>query len=350
MNIPEKALAKYLAAKEKAPIRILRYHKIGSGWHGTGSSLVYLAGKTKKEVILRTERPVGFSHEYPADQARVFLLQHQMSKMIPRHVESIDVGGLMTNDKVISIGDCTNFFQLVEKAKGIEYMSDLEAILKRGKLSASDKQKALRLSDYLVQLHSRKFTGAHELGRSIHRRHTRDAVGHGEMLMGVIDTYPDELSWISRQAITELILAAVRFRERIKDKHYRLCRMHGDFHPSNIIFKNRREFMVLDASREVWGEPADDLTALGINYLWFALRQKGKFTGPFMQLFRLFLNNYLKKTRDTGVYRILPLFMAFRGVVVAHPRFYPDQTDSSRRKMFRFIASCLKAGKFKWPG
>lgn len=350
MKIPEKALIKYLAAKEKLPVRIISYKKLGSGWHGAGHRLVYLTGRKIKEVIIRTQRPLGFSHEYPADQARVFLLQHQLSKLIPRHIRSIDVGGLSAKNEAITIGGCKAFFQVVEKANGIEYMDDLENILKRGKMIEGDREKALLLSDYLVRLHARKFNGTANLARSIHRRHTRDAVGHGEMLMGVIDTYPDKLSWITGREMTAIIVAAVRFREKIKDRHSRLCRMHGDFHPGNVIFASKKEFVVLDASREVWGEPADDLTAMGINYLWFALRQEGKFSGPFMELFRLFLNNYLKKTKDKGVIRIMPLFMAFRGVVVAHPRFYPDQTNSSRRKMLRYIAGCLKAGKFKWPG
>ncbi len=350
MNIPQKALKKYLTAREGKKIRILRFRRLGSGWHGSGYLLAYQAGNAYKEVIVRTERPLGFSHEYAADQARVFLLQHQLSKLIPRHIRSLGVGGLSGRGEAVDLGDCRAFFQLVEKAEGRQYMDDLTAILRRGKLTSLDRKKALLLSDYLVKLHSRRFRGAATMARSIHRRHTRDAVGHGEMLMGVIDTYPDHLAWASRSQITGLILEAAAFREKIKDAHSRLRRMHGDFHPGNIIFGSERDFTVLDASREVWGEPADDLTALGINYLWFALRQKGEFGGPFMELFRLFLDNYLKKTGDTGVLRIMPLFMAFRGAVVVHPGFYPDQTNAARRKMLRYIRDCLKAGKFKWPG
>jgi len=146
--------------------------------------------------------------------------------------------------------------------------------------------------------------------------------------------------------VIDLVDSAVRFRERIKDRHNRLRRMHGDFHPGNIIFKNHKDFVVLDASRELWGEPADDLTTLAINYLWFAVQHKGNFSGPFEELFHLFFDNYIKKTKDRGILEIVGLFFAFRGVVVIHPTFYPKQANSVRRKIFIFIRNVLRAKTF----
>ena len=221
-------------------------------------------------------------------------------------------------------------------------MTDLEIIKQRGSLTPADRKKALLLSNYLVALHKKKFKGPRDLACSIHRRHTRDAVGHGEMLMGVLDTYPDRIGWVSKKEMIDLVDGAVKFRERIKDRHNRLRRMHGDFHPGNILFQNNKDFVVLDASRELWGEPADDLTTLAINYLWFAVQHKGSFSGPFAELFHLFFENYLKKTKDRGILEIVGLFFAFRGVVVIHPTFYPKQTNSVRRKIFNFIRNILK--------
>jgi adenylylsulfate kinase-like enzyme len=54
--------------------------------------------------------------------------------------------------------------------------------------------------------------------------------------------------------------------------HARLARMHGDFHPFNIVFDGAQPTM-LDASRGVCGDPADDLTALAVNFLLFALSE-----------------------------------------------------------------------------
>jgi len=345
VRIPEKSMRRYLAEKEGAPVKIVSYERLGEGWHGAGYEVAYRVTGRLKNVILRVQRPLGFSHEYAADRARVFLLQHDLSRRVPRHVRSLDVGGL-AKGKLVSIGECKEFFQVVEKVSGREYMKDLEMIAKRGALTPADRRKALLLSNYLVSLHNKKLKGPKELARSIHRRHTRDAVGHGEMLMGVLDTYPHRVSWLPKKETIGLVDLAVKFRERIKDRHNRLRRMHGDFHPGNIIFKNDRDFVVLDASRELWGEPADDLTTLAINYIWFAVRQKGKFAGPFADLFHIFFDNYLKKTRDPGVLEITGLFFAFRGVVVIHPTFYPEQSILVRKKMLSFIKNVLKVKRF----
>jgi aminoglycoside phosphotransferase (APT) family kinase protein len=56
--------------------------------------------------------------------------------------------------------------------------------------------------------------------------------------------------------------------------------VHGDFHPWNILFQNDCDFAVLDRSRGEWGDPADDVAPLTINYLFDpreapALRSRG---------------------------------------------------------------------------
>jgi hypothetical protein len=347
VRIPKKFMQRYLKEREKAPVRIIKYKRLGAGWHGTGYEIVYLAKNRIKQVILRTQRPVGFSHEYAADRAKVFLLQHSLSKLVPKHIQSLDVGGYTPQGKLVSIGECKEFFQIVEKVTGREYMRDLEIIKQRGSLTPADRKKALFLSNYLVELHKKRFKGPRDLARSIHRRHTRDAVGHGEMLMGVLDTYPERVAWLSKKETINLVDLAVKFRERIKDRHNRLRRMHGDFHPGNIIFKDGKDFVVLDASRELWGEPADDLTTLAINYIWYAVQHKGNFSGLFAELFRLFFDNYLKKTKDKGILEIVGLFFAFRGVVVIHPTFYPKQSILVRKRMLNFIKNVLKTKRFE---
>jgi len=45
------------------------------------------------------------------------------------------------------------------------------------------------------------------------------------------------------------------------------------FHPWNLLFRTETDFSVLDRSRGEWGEPADDVAALAVNYLFFGLRR-----------------------------------------------------------------------------
>ncbi len=349
IKIPESVVQKYLSEKEGAPVKILEYEKLGSGWHGVGYKVKFKIQSSKskgnpnnliKEVVLRTLMPVNFGHDWLSDRAGSFVLQHQLAQEIPNHIGSFDVSGYSKGGKLVSLGDIKEFFHVVKVAKGVPYSDDLDRIKGTGELKDGDLEKAQILSDYLVRLHGKKFKGSREELRSIRRRHNRDAVGHGEMMMGVIDTYPDKFDFATGEELADLICRTVKFREKIKDIPVVPCRMHGDFHPGNIMFDGRK-MTVLDASREMFGDPADDMTSMAINYIWFAVMQTGKFDGPFAKLFDVFWKNYFKKTGDRLIAKTAGVFFAFRGVVVAHPFFYSRQTDSVRRKMMRFVENVL---------
>ena len=349
-TIPRSVIKNYLEAKERSRVNILSYEKLGSGWHGTGYKIRYKVqgtrdkGKTK-EVVIRTLMPEGFSHDYLSDRAKVFILQHEMSKSIPGHVKSLDVSGYSKSNELISLGDIKEYFQVVEVAGGRSYSEDFSRIKKTGVLNDEDRKKALLISDYLVQLHGKKYKGTADEERSIRRRHTRDAIGHGEMMMGVIDTYPDDFQFITKDGLSELICKTVKFREKIKDVPFVPRRIHGDFHPGNILF-DKKKIIVLDASRELYGDAGDDVCAMAINYIWFAVMQSGEFGGSFSELFRLFWDNYMKKTNDELIQKTAGVHFAFRGVVVAHPVFYSDQSDDTRKKMIKFVNNVLDSEMF----
>lgn len=331
--------------------RLVSVSPLGSGWHGKGYKIEIEVKTGSKGVprrqwlVLREEKPFWFSHDYAADRAKSFLLQHHSAQSLPNHAKSFDVLA-KKNKNLVSVGACREFYQLVEGLTGRAYVYDLDEIKKRGYLTEQDRKRSLLLSDYLVYVHKHRYRGPKKLARSLHARHTRDVIGDGEMLMGVLDTYPDKVSWINKKILSEIVVHAVRRREQIKDKYYRLCRIHGDFHPANIFFEKDESFKVTDASREVWGEPADDVTAIGINYVWYALQQRKEFEGPFAQLFYLFWNNYFRKMRNAETKEMVGLFFAFRAVVVAHPIFYPRQTADVRRALISFALRVLDEQSF----
>ncbi len=341
----------YLERKFKDKVEILEYKKLGTGWHGTGYSIKFKVKGKENRVVLRTLRPEGFSHDYFSDRAASFIMQHELSNSVKNHIKSIDVGGYTPKGDLVSIGDCKEFFQIVEFVEGKEYVKDLLEIMKRGSITQEDKDKALMLSDYLVELHKEKYDPdvkedeKKALASSIYRRHLRDCVGHGEMLMGVIDTYPDDLKWTDRKEFASIIGKAAELREELKDDFGRLCKIHGDFHPANIIFKDGK-IIVLDASREFFGDPTDDFITMGLNYIWSALQHKGDFSGPFKELFDIYWNNYMKKIKDEKIKKIAPIFIAFRYVVMAHPIFFDFQSDEVRRKLFNMINNTLEAKEF----
>jgi aminoglycoside phosphotransferase (APT) family kinase protein len=128
--------------------------------------------------------------------------------------------------------------------------------------------------------------------------------------------------------------------------------VHGDFHPWNIMFREGPDFTVLDRSRGEWGEAADDVTAMTINYLFFGLlKTDGKeIDKDFKELFELFFDVYLEKTGDDVLLKVIQPFYAFRGLVVASPVWYPNISLDIRRNLFNFIKNVLAADVFDYKG
>jgi hypothetical protein len=295
----------------------------------------------RQSVVFETMRPEGFGHDHFSDRAQILLWQHSAFNKLPRHVRAVDVGAFTSNSSLKSLGDCTEFFILTEKVEGQLYHVDLDTIKERKALTQLDRDRCLALSNYLVQIHSVKWDAPRFYVRRI-----RDLVGHGECIMGLIDSYPPGLDFISEDELAEIEKKCVEWRWKLKRKAYRCSQVHGDYHPWNIMFQQGTEFTVLDRSRGEWGEPADDTSAMSINYLFYSLQVYGKLAGSFKELFRLFWNNYLEKTGDEEMLTVIQPFYAWRGLVVASPIWYPHLPLNVREKLFNFIKNILDSERF----
>ena len=102
---------------------------------------------------------------------------------------------------------------------------------------------------------------------------------------------------------------------------------------------------MLDRSRGEWGEPADDVAALAINYLFFGLQRaaRGRTAGRRGRAVRHAVprrssTTYAAASRDTELHEVLPPFFAFRALVLAHPRWYPTLDDVTRAAAHRVRA------------
>jgi hypothetical protein len=112
------------------------------------------------------------------------------------------------------------------------------------------------------------------------------------------------------------------------------------------LFQEGANFAVLDRSRGEWGEPADDVTSMTVNYLFFSLCRSGKLQGPFELLFRLFWDTYVEASGDAEIMATAAPFFAFRGLVLASPVWYPKLSIEVRRSIFRFIENVLDVPRF----
>ncbi len=358
-EINEWNIRKYFSSLFGPDAIVANIEELGQGFHGTSYTVtVKYSGGREKKYILKTLHAKGFGHDYPADRANVIIRSLMDSNMLPNHIKVIDAGSIQEDNSLQSIGKPEEFFIIMDEAKGTPYWEDMDAIRDRNTLWEDDEYKIKVLADYLASIHSKKYTG--ENSQELYKRVVRDFIGHGELTMGVIDTFPAKLEFVNEKDLVEIVQKMIEWWSKIKDLSHRLAEVHGDFYPGNILF-NDKELVLLDRSRFRYGDPADDVTCLAMNFINYSVLAHGEFRNPFKILLESFLEKYLKSTKDNEMMKVAPLFFVFRSLVCIHPSFYSPEWMKSRgfkdesikninankKKIVNFAKNILNEEKFK---
>jgi len=343
-------LEPYLSSILGTPARVLRLAILGEkletgaikGYgYGVPVLVEFEAGGAARKVVVETVSAGPFGHEHMSDRAQMLLWDHDAFNRLPRHARSIDVGAFRKEGTLLSLGGVEEFFLLTEYVEGKGYIHDFARLQEGGRITDLDLARADALCDYLVDIHGRRGSDP-----GLYARRIRELLGHGECIMGLTDSYPPRHGFITRDLLEAVEHRCVAWRWRLKDRTHRLCRVHGDFHPYNILFREGTDFSIIDRSRGEWGEPADDITSITGNYLFSSLQSNGRLAGAFEILFRRFWERYLEKTGDTEILEVAAPFFAFRGLVMASPVWYPTLAEDVRRKLFAFLQATLDAEVF----
>lgn len=303
---------------------------------------VTLRNAKVSELVVHTARRGGFGHDTLADRAQEVLLPWETFNHLTAHVRALDVGVVDGENRLKSLGDVRDFFLVTAYAHGEPYYKDLDRIASTQEATPEDHARVERLATHLARIHRDK-RDAPELWI----RRLRDLVGGHECIAGLLDSYDDHFEGgVPSREVRRLIEHwAVDWRHRLKKTPDRLCRVHGDFHPWNVLFDGEgfaRRFTLLDRSRGEWGEAADDLAAMSINYVFFALRADHPKDGPFRGLFRQFFETYLTETEDTDALKVIAPFFVWRALVVASPVWYPSLAPNVRSRLFEIVASVMR--------
>ena len=182
---------------------------------------------------MHTMSPGPFGHEHTADRAHTLIWSNHAFNRLPRHVRSLDVGGIERNGDLHSLSKVEEFCLfclLTEYAKGEPYALDLERLRDTGTLTDLDLVRAEALCDYLVAIHSVRGEDS-----GLYVRRIRELVGDGECIMGLTDSFPSHRLF-TPEVLQSIEQQCVVWRWHIKDRTtQRLRQVHGDFHPWNIL-------------------------------------------------------------------------------------------------------------------
>ncbi len=295
-------------------------------------------GRAPLDLVLHSPKSDDFGHDRRADRASGALLAYDSFGLLRSHARALDVGAVRADGTLVSLGDTGEFWLLTEWLEGEPYAQDLRRVARDASLGTQDLERAERLARYLAELHFEQPPG----GAPAYRRAVRDLVGHGEGIFGMIDGYPDDLPEASAARLEAIELGAVRWRSRLRGRHHRLRRTHGDFHPFNLLFDASGELGVLDTSRGSLGDPADDVACLALNYLFFGLElDDDAWRRSLGRLYHRFFETYLEHRDDPELFEVIGPYFAWRGLVLASPRWYPDLPPRDRDKLLHFVEHAL---------
>lgn len=306
-----------------------------------------------KRFVLRTMATNQFDHQLRSDRAGETLLCYDTFNALPQHGQALDVGVVTNDHRLVSIAEGDELFLLTEYVSGAPYARDLQRLRKTGEVTGVDLMRARQLAHYLAQIHSVRGDDP-----GLYTRRIRETFGSGEGIMGLIDSYTDALPRpynaddhdvvapprhlpITPQWFAEIEQLCVDWRWRLKSRTHRLVQVHGDFHPFNVLFERNSTLHLLNRSRGAWGEPADDVACMAINYLFFSLQRHGALASPFEQLWNIFWNSYLGLRNDPELLVVIAPFFAWRALVLASPIWYAVD-DSVRYTMLGFARVVLQ--------
>ena len=301
---------------------------------------VEIAGE-RRSLVLHTATANAFGHDRRADRAAEAILASDTFGAIPRHVPVLDVGAFRAEDDAVSLRDTGEFYLLTAWGNGEPYAQSLRRIAETSTVQEADLQRVDHLADYLVSLHAERLSLPFAQERAF-----RDLFGSGEGIFGIVDGYAGGAPGAAPARLRSIEQLCLAWRWRLKRAERPLVRTHGDFHPFNVLFDAKNELVLLDTSRGSAGDAADDVTCMALNYPFFALQHEGAWQRAFSQLWQRFWIRYLRKSGDLGVLDVAPPFLAWRGLVLASPVWYPELSASSRGKILDFVEAALRMDSF----
>jgi len=295
-----------------------------------------------KQAVVSAMRGDKYGHQFYWDRAAILMFQHATGARMERHVKPLGLGYVNEAGRLVPVNDAKEYFIVNEKLEGRDYFVDLERIRKGG-FTPGDEELAREFGRWLARVHSTRLDDA-----DLYLRRIRDLIGSSECIMGLVDAYPHPYEHFMPERFRTLEKKLIDWRWKLRDYTDRLCAVHGDFHPWNVLVREGTDFSVLDRSRGEWGEPADDVATMTLNYVLFGIYDQPALGGDFERLYFGLWEEYLNATNDKRMLEVIAPFYVFRGLVIASPEWYPSHPLPVRQGLLNFLENVLDDDVFDY--
>jgi hypothetical protein len=353
LRVRQRSVERYLKTRFGEDARLLGLGEIGvpgsQGMKefGYGKPLLirYEVGGATREAVLSIMRGDKYGHQFWWDRAAILMFQFEAGGRMERHVKPLGLGYFNQYDDLVGVSGAKEFFIVSEKAEGHDYYLDLERIRTSG-TRPDDLTLARDFAAWLARVHARKLADP-----DLYYRRVRNLIGSSECIFGLVDSYAHPYELFPPERFAALEKRIVDWRWKLRGYAHRLSQVHGDFHPWNVLARelpDGPDFAVLDRSRGEWGEPADDLATMSLNYLLYGLYDHPRLDGDFAALYRAFWEHYLELSGDQEILEVIAPFYVFRGLVIASPQWYPHHPPAVRLGLFKFLERVLEDDRFDW--
>ena len=262
----------------------------------------------------------------------------QNVKPLPLQARILDRGIITRDPNQISTKDVSFIYEIIDFIPSISYSKYLKNLFESQSLTDRDIRKAQVISDYLANIYntsSKSDRPTYVKGICNFVQHTSEIFDNFKLNEGFCIRYTNEIN-IIRGALDDLLINSV--------KNDKVCLVHNDFHPNNILFY-KNEFSTIDKFGYQFGEQAADIAVSTLFYIWYELRSDSK-TKPFMTLYNNFMNNYISKTHNHRIFDILPVFYGTRALILAYQNEILDRDPQLSKSLLNIFCESIKDNAF----
>ena len=307
-----------------------------------------LPGGIERRFVFRTQASNEFGHDRRADRAEAALLAYDLFGRFPDHVRALDVGAVAADGRLVSLRRRRRVRTSPPAGRRARSTPRTSGAW-RARGAARSTSPAARRSRATWRGSTREALD----DPAAWRRAVRDLLGHGEGIFGDGRRLPGGRarrrrrpgSGRSRSAAWPPAGRSGGGRRASRAPTATSTRSTSSSAPP-AAGEDGARFTLLDASRGGRGDPADDVVALSVNYLFFALEHPGAWARGLGAAVAPVLGGLSAGSATTrGSWRRAPPYLAWRALVLCCPRFYPRLGPAARDALLGLAERTLDAGR-----